>query len=165
VPLLNSNVMRKRQVMRKLLIVVLIAMACGCTKTENGLVFGIPDYEKRDIRVSQIDLDILNKANQLLSDERTWKKGHPSDCTKTEKLDLYCALEKASLDVTGKYVHRQPALQEVRFVIDDNYKNRWNKHRLIDFNSHKDTIFDDIKSVLNMAISTVRMKITHNKRG
>lgn len=140
-------------------------MLGGCTKTENGLVFGIPDYEKRDIRVSQVDLDILNKAHQLLSNERVWVKEHPSDCTKTEKLDLFCALENASIDVMGKYIHRQPALQEVRFAIDDNYKSRWRKHRLIDFNSNKDTSFDDVKLVLEMAISKVKMKITHNKRG
>ena len=123
--------------MKKLAIALLVAMLCGCYKTENGIVFGLPDYEKRDIQVSQVDLDILNKASQLLSDERTWEKKHPSDCSKTEKLDLFCALEKASIDVIGKYVHRQPALQEVRFAIDDNYKSRWSKHRLIDFNSNK----------------------------
>jgi hypothetical protein len=149
--------------MKKLSIVLLVAMMCGCYKTENGLVFGIPGYEKRDVQVSQVDLDILNKTNQLLSDEHVWEKQHPSDCTKTEKLDLFCALEKASIDVMGKYIHRKPALQEVRFAIDDNYKNRWSKHRLIDFNSNKDTNFDDVKSVLEMAISAVKMKITHNK--
>ena len=148
--------------MRKLSIFVLVATLYGCTQTENGLVFGTSDYEKRDIHVSQVDLDILNRANQLLSDEEVWNREHPSDCSKTKKLDLFCALEKASVDVMGKYVHRQPALQEVRFVIDDHYKNRWKKHRLIDFNSNKETSFKDIKSVLNMAISTVTMKITHN---
>ncbi len=151
--------------MRKPSIIVLLAILVGCTTTENGLMFGVPDYEKRDIFVSQIDLDILNKANQLLSDERVWKKEHPSDCSKTEKLDLLCALEKASIDVMGKYIHRQPALQEVRFAVDDNYKRRWSKHRLIDFNSNKDTGFNDVKSVLEMAISTVKIKIIHNKRG
>jgi hypothetical protein len=53
-------------------------------------------------------------------------------------------------------------LQEVRFSIDDNYKNRWSTHRLIDFNANKDTRFEDIKSVLNMAISNVKIKIAHN---
>ena len=138
-------------------------MLCGCSRTENGLVLGIPDYEKRDVRVSQVDLDILNKANQLLSDERVWKKEHPSDCTKSEKIDLFCALEMASVAVMGKYMHRQPALQEVRFAIDDNYKDRWEKHRLLDFNSNRSTRFSDIKSVLNTAITTVKWKLSHNK--
>ena len=76
---------------------------------------------------------------------------------------MYRALETASIVVMGEYVHRQPALQEVRFAIDDNYKDRWDKHRLVDFNSHSDTSFADIKYVLNVAISNVIRKITHNK--
>jgi len=149
--------------MKQLSMVLLIAMLSGCYNTENGLVFGIPNYEKRDIHVSQVDLDILNKADQLLSDEAVWERQHPSDCAKTEKLDLFCALEKASIDVMGIYVHRQPALQEVRFAIDDNYKGRWQKHRLIDFNSNKDTSFYDVKSVLEMATSAVEIKIANNR--
>jgi hypothetical protein len=156
--------MRKKKVIRKRLFVVLLAMASGCTKTENGLVLGIPDYERRDIKVTQVDLEILNEANNLLLNEKAWKKEHPEDCNKTQELDLYCALEAASKNVTGQYVHRQPALQEVRFVIDDKFKNRWSKHRLLDFNSHKDTSFQDIRSVLNKAISIVKIKIEHYKR-
>lgn len=156
---------RKREAMKKLLILIvaLVAVAYasgyGLYKTENGLVFGLPDYEKRDIRVSQVDLDILVKADELLPNESVWRKERVSDCSLSIKLDLYCALEKASVDVVGKYAHRQPALQEVRFVIDDNYKDRWKEHRLLDFNSHKNTRFSDIKSVLNIAISTIRWKL------
>lgn len=161
--------MRKREVVKKsfilLIVIVILAYAGGFRlyKTENGLVFGIPDYEKRDIHVSQVDLDILIKANELLSNESEWRKERVSGCSQSKKLDLYCALETASVVLMGKYVHRQPALQEVRFAIDDNYKDRWDKHRLVDFNSHSDTNFTDIKYVLNVAISAVRQKITHNK--
>ena len=77
----------------------------GVYKTENGIVLGLPDYEKRDIHVSQVDLNILTKADALLSSESTWRKGGASDCAQSEKLDLYCALEKASIEVMGKYVH------------------------------------------------------------
>jgi hypothetical protein len=161
--------MHKRGVIKKLFILltvlVILAYAGGYRlyKTENGLVFGIPDYEKRDIHVSQVDLDILIEANELLPNKSAWRRGHVPDCSQSKKLDLYCALETSSIVVMGEYVHRQPALQEVRFAIDGNYKDRWDKHRLVDFNSHSDTSFADIKHVLNVAISTVRWKITHNK--
>ena len=131
----------------------------GVYKTENGIVLGLPDYEKRTIRVSQIDLDILSKADALLLNENSWRKEIVSDCSLSKKLDLYCAIEKASVDVMGKYVHRQPALQEVRFAIDDHYRERWTKHRLIDFNANQNTNFEDIKSVLAQAIATVRGKL------
>ncbi|MEJ2407174.1 MAG: hypothetical protein P8171_23400 [Candidatus Thiodiazotropha sp.] len=131
----------------------------GVYETENGIVLGLPDYEKREIHVSQVDLDILTKANALLSGESRWRKERVSSCSQSEKLDLYCALEKASVDVMGKYIHRQPALQEVRFSIDDHYRERWKKHRLVEFNSNNYTNFRDVKSVLSQAIATVRGKL------
>lgn len=145
--------------MRMPLAVVFILLVSGCTKTENGLVFGMPDYEKRDIAVTNVDLDILIRADELLSTENLWEKGAVSRCGDSNKLSLYCALEKASINVTGKYVHRQPALQEVRFVIDDHYRNRWEKHRLIDFNANQATTFSDIKDVLKKAMKSVENKL------
>ena len=142
-----------------LLVSFLIFGVIGVYKTENGIVLGLPDYENRDIHVSQVDLDVLTKADALLSSESRWRKERVSSCSQPEKLDLYRALEKASVEVMGKYIHRQPALQEVRFSIDDHYRERWKKHRLIDFNSNNDTSFRDVKIVLAQAIATVSRKL------
>ncbi len=135
----------------------------GCTRTENGLVLGTPDYEKRAITVSQIDLDILVKTNQLLNNKSLWDKGPIQACQKSVRLSLFCALKEASIEITGRYVHRQPALQEVRFIIDDTYKTRWRIHRLADFNAHPDTSFKDIKWVIFSAIEIVKDKLRLTK--
>ncbi|UFS63347.1 hypothetical protein LOH54_04260 [Sulfurimonas sp. HSL-3221] len=135
----------------------------GVYKTENGIVLGLPDYERRDVRVSPVDLEILSRADTLLPNESAWRKAPVSDCSQLEELDLYCALEKASVEVMGRYVHRQPALQEVRFAIDDYYRTRWTKHRLIDFNADKATGFGDIKFVLAQASSSVKKKLAGYK--
>ena len=47
-------------------------------------------------------------------------------------------------EVTGDYVHRHPALQEVRFIIDDKYNNRWKVHILADYNINPETSIKDI---------------------
>ena len=152
--------MRKKEAMvRTYIFAAIIIFMVGCSKTENGLVFGIPDYEKRDIAVSEVDLNILIKANELLSTEDFWGKDIASKCNDVTKLSLYCALEQASISVMGKYVHRQPALQEVRFAIDDLYRDRWEKHRLIDFNGNENTTFKDVKNVIKKATETVESKI------
>lgn len=130
--------------------------------TESGLVFGTPDYESRNIEVTSVDLSILKRADELLSEEIRWEKNSMRACRVSGKLNLYCALERASIEVMGKHVHRQPALQEVRFVIDDNFEDRWASHRLADFNAHRETTFGDIKFVLNKAIFIVKSKILHN---
>ena len=132
---------------------------CSCYQTENGLVVGLPEYEERNLEVTRADLEILLKADALLKDETVWSKDSARVCPDTAKKNLLCALEQASLEVNGKYIHRQPALQEVRFVIDDNYKNRWTVHRLEDFNSHPDTSFGDVKTVLAKAIESVRGRL------
>ena len=144
---------------------LLLLLSVGCTKTENGIVFGTPDYEQRSIAVSKVDLSILKRADELLSSETQWDKSSVRKCGESHKLSLYCALEKASIEIMGEYVHRQAGLQEVRFAIDDKYKSRWKVHRLADFNAHPDTTFFDVKSVLNEAILSVEGKLAHNKAG
>ncbi|MDX2504306.1 MAG: hypothetical protein QNL62_07505 [Gammaproteobacteria bacterium] len=146
--------------MKKILITsILVFLLSGCSLTENGLVFGTPDYEKRNIQVTEIDLSILLKVNELLKNKSLWNNSSIRECRKSIKLSLFCALKNASVEITGNYVHRQPALQEVRFIIDDNYKSRWSVHRLADFNAHPDTSFEDVKSVITLAIEAVKGKL------
>jgi len=109
--------------MDKLFVTVLCMITISaCTRTENGLVFGVPDYEKRNIKVSQIDLMILLNTNEQLSTEEDWINNKQRACTGKPPYNLHCALETASKIVDGKYIHRHHALQEVRFSIDDSFK-------------------------------------------
>ena len=149
--------------MKNLILVIFVFLTLvGCTRTENGLVFGIPDYEKRNIKVSKTDIDILLRAKELLITKNDWLKDELRTCNGNPPFSLYCALEAASIQIDGKYIHRRPALQEVRFIIDDNFKSRWKDHRLADFNSHPDTTFEDVKMVLDLAINHVKSKLAHN---
>lgn len=52
-----------------LLVLFIIFGVIGVYKTENGIILGLPDYEKRTAHIAQIDLDVLNRADQLLLDE------------------------------------------------------------------------------------------------
>jgi len=42
--------------------------------------------KKRDIRVSQVDLDILAKADARLSSEMEWIKDYVSNCSQSKNL-------------------------------------------------------------------------------
>jgi len=146
--------------MNKLITILLCAITLiACTRTENGLVFGLPDYEKRNIKVSQTDLKILLKAKELLSTEENWLKNSQRACTGNPPFNLYCALKTASNIIDGKYIHRRPALQEVRFTIDDTFNDRWTVHRLADFNNHAYTSYVDVLSVLEITINRVKLKL------
>jgi len=126
-------------------------------------VFGIPDYEKRAIKVTRIDLEILLKAKELISIKESWVNNNIRICEASEPYNLYCVLEAASIIVDKKYIHRRAAIQEVRFTIADNYKDRWKVHRLADFNSHPKTTYQDVIDVLDLTINRIRKKLKHSR--
>jgi hypothetical protein len=67
--------------------------------------------------VSAQDLAILLRAKELLADEAHWNRHDDRNCPPQAKTySLFCALQKASVEVLGEYEHRRAALQEVRFA-------------------------------------------------
>ena len=133
----------------RLLLLFLCINVSGCLYiTDNGLTFFKPYYSKRDREVSRADIKVLDGATKLLQDGGGWNRNDDRLCICGEAWSLFCALARASIDVTGEYDHRRVAIQEVRFTIDDNFPDRWTRHHLQDFNNHKDTRFDDVIWVL-----------------
>jgi hypothetical protein len=63
---------------------------------------------------------------------------------------LYSALEAATYEVTGSFAHRGVAMQEARFVIDEDLatKNTYH-HRLMDYNNDPQTTFADVRRFLD----------------
>ena len=70
---------------------------------------------------------------------------------------LFCALQKASIEVLGEYQHRRVSLQEVRFAIVDASPGEQFRHRLRDFNNTRS--FDEVKNVLAVAIQRVEARL------
>ena len=123
-----------------------------------------PAYEQRDQPVTQDDLRILKRADEILSDETKWNRKDDRTCRPEDKVwSLFCALQKATIEVLGKYDHRRVALQEVRFVIEEVTKGREFEHRLMDYNNLPTTQFKDIKQVLKMATEKVAARLKEKK--
>jgi len=125
--------------------------------------FGDPiEFEQRDLPVTNEDLLILTKAGELLKDESVWNRADDRECKDDEvtgKRSLFCALQKASIDVLGTYDHRRVALQEVRFAVEDATRGRDFEHRLRDFNNLPTTRLADVKAVLRVATDRVRSRL------
>jgi hypothetical protein len=127
---------------------------------------GLPPEPARCSASTPEDLRILRRADQILADESKWNRRDTRVCPPADKTwSLFCALQKASLEVLGKYDHRRAALQEVRFVIDDTVleKDRLGGHRLMGFNNLATTRFADIKRVLKVATDAVAAKLAGKK--
>ena len=118
-------------------------------------------YTLQDDTVTQDDLRILQRADQLLSSEALWN--HDQDnraCFRLqETFSLFCALAVACTDIIGKYEHRRVAIQEVRIAIDEMTGGEKLSHPLKDYNNLPTTHFVDIKRVLRMAIDHVSARL------
>ena len=127
-----------------------------------------PQLEERDQPVTADDVAILVRAEALLSSHAVWNRTDERECKDDEttgKRSLFCALQKACIDVLGSYHHRRVALQEVRFAVEDATRGRDVEHRLRDFNNLPDTRLEDIKRVLAVAKERVSTRLKAKKSG
>src|SRR5262245_10393298 len=132
----------------------------------------------REQPVTEADLRILQRADALLKDPASWNRYDDRVCNDDEvsgKRSLFCALQKAGTEVLGTYEHRNVALQEVRFAVDDATRERRTQmmfdalrhlrlpHRLMDFNNLPETRFEDVHNVLSVATTRVAGRLAANR--
>jgi hypothetical protein len=120
------------------------------------------ELERRDQPVTNDDLRILQRAADLLKNESVWNRKDDRECDDDEatgKRSLFCALQKACIDILGAYDHRRVALQEVRFAVEDATRGQEFEHRLRDFNNLPTTQLADIKKVLQVATDRVKSRM------
>ena len=118
-----------------------------------------PKWEDKEQSVSNQDLQILQRAKEILSDESKWNSDDDRVCNDDAKWSLFCALKKATIETLGEYDHRRVALMEVRWIIHKLMEGEDFKHRLMDFNNTRE--FDDIIQVLDESIQTVQVKLNN----
>jgi hypothetical protein len=58
-------------------------------------------------------------------------------------------MEKASVDVTGGFNHRRPALESARLIVEQRTATRGYHHRLMDYNNDPTTRLGDVQSLIN----------------
>ena len=63
---------------------------------------------------------IVQRGRQILNSPSIYNRADTRVCQADAKtFSLYCALEKATHEVQGKFEHRGAAMREARFVIDE----------------------------------------------
>jgi hypothetical protein len=145
---------------RALIVVFALAGSPSALWAQNTAVPTTVDTERRDQAVTAEDLAILQRADEILSSAAVWNRHDTRICNQDDKTwSLFCALEKGSLFVLGEYRHREVALQEVRFAVEEASKGAPFEHRLMDYNNLPTTTFDDIKRVLAVATERVAARL------
>jgi hypothetical protein len=114
--------------------------------------------------VTKADLEIAKRAKQILDSPAKWNRADTRKCPAEAKtFSLYCALEKATDEVSGKFEHRGAAMQEARFVIDAVAPNRNNyNHRLMDYNNDPATTFADIQKVFGLLEDRIAARLNED---
>lgn len=111
--------------------------------------------------MTKADLQIAEHAQKILDSPAKWNRADTRKCpTEAKTFSLYCALEKATYEVTGKFEHRGAAMQEARFVIEEVVPD-WQKynHRLMGYNNDPNTAFADIQNVLRLLHERINKRL------
>jgi hypothetical protein len=117
--------------------------------------------------VTKADVKIVQRARLILDSPSKWNRADTRICPLEAKtFSLYCALEKATGEITGNFKHRGAAMQEARFVIDEIAPNaKTYHHRLMGYNNDPTTTFADIQTALRLLEERVAKRLKEDAKG
>jgi hypothetical protein len=104
------------------------------------------------------DIVILESALKRLPTAKNWDRNDDRDCSndKPGQTSLFCVLRKAVMEQMGRYHHAQPAMDIVRNIISQRWRNRYTGHILMNFNNHEATTLEDIRNAFVAALIETR---------
>ena len=111
--------------------------------------------------VSEGDILIVRRAREILNSPAKWNRADNRECPATQRTySLYCALEKATKEVSKKFEHRGAAIQEARFAIDQVLaKGNHYEHRLMDYNNDPKTAFADVQKFFTLIEERIKKRL------
>jgi hypothetical protein len=110
----------------------------------------------REIAPNAVDAAIIRRAAAILSSDAVWNRADTRDCPASATTwSIYCAMEKATIEVTGGFHHRRPALEAVREIVDQRTASRGYHHRLMDYNNDPTTRLSDVQSLFREALERI----------
>jgi hypothetical protein len=117
--------------------------------------------------VTAVDVKIIERAKAILNSPAKWNRADNRQCPDAAiTFSLYCSLEKATFEITGKFEHRGSAMQEARFVIDDDLaKGNHYEHRLMDYNNDPKTTFADVQQFFRLLEERVQLRLQQGRAG
>jgi hypothetical protein len=129
------------------------------SESATTLQFRVADTEPEP---TDLDRRIVERAAEILATEAVWDRADDRNCAPDDKTwSLYCALHRASLELTGGFHHRRPCFQMVRQILyervaEERKKGRKYLHILMDYNNDPAMRLADVRSVFAEAAG--RMK-------
>lgn len=112
---------------------------------------------KKEVPSNAVDREILERAATIITSDAVWNRADNRICPATAKSwSIYCAIERAQIEVVGGFHHRRPAGELVREIVDARTKDRPYHHRMMDYNNDPTTHLSDVKSLFAEAIARIK---------
>ena len=118
-------------------------------------------WTKKESPVFEQDIIVLRRASEFLNEENNWDKNKDRHCLIWEKKSLFCAIALAQKEINGVYIHGSTSIQQVRYIIDEIYEDRWSVHPIMEFNNHSETSFADVENTLRLAIQRIEARLNN----
>ncbi len=107
-----------------------------------------------EVSANGLDRKIVREAAGILATEAAWNRADNRRCqANATTWSIYCAMEKATIDVTGGFHHRRPALEVVRQIVEERTATRHYHHRLMDYNNDPRTRLSDVQNLFKEALT------------
>jgi len=108
----------------------------------------------RQIAPSPLDIEIIRRADALLSSPAVWNRADNRRCPANATVwSIYCAMDRAAFDAACGTHHRRPAMEAVRVIIDERAASRHYEHRLMNYNNDSTTTLADVHSLFHTALT------------
>ena len=134
-------------------------MLCAVALSAQDSKFSGPS--DADPPVTKTDLRIVHRAREILNSPAKWNRADNRECPAAQKTySLYCALEKATIEVSNKFEHRGAVMQQARFAIDEVLaKGNHYEHRLKDYNNDPKTTFADVQKFFTIVEERIEKRL------
>ncbi|MGA2366696.1 MAG: hypothetical protein ABSG12_14520 [Steroidobacteraceae bacterium] len=110
----------------------------------------------REVAPGPLDRAILKRSDVILTSPAVWNRMDDRKCAPTASTwSIYCAIERATTEVTGGFHHRRPAMELVRQIVEERTQDRGYHHRLMDYNNDPTTTLADIHSLFAEALRRI----------
>ena len=127
----------------------------GFSVTDGAIRFQLDG--KQEVPPNAVDREILERAATIISSDAVWNRADDRKCPATATTwSIYCAVERAQVDVVGGFHHRRPAGELVREIVEARTKDRKYPHRMMGYNNDPTTHLSDVKSLFAEAIARIK---------
>lgn len=126
----------------------------GFVQTNDAIRFQLD--LSQEVPPTELDRAIIERAAAILNSNSVWNRADNRKCdSSATQWSIYCAVYQATIDVTGGFHHRRPALELIRQLVEERTAGRNYHHRLMDYNNDPSTSLTDVKRLFNDAIARI----------